>query len=326
MSQTTTEYEPESRAIQKYLNRVRGLKSEGTYKVRRADLKDFEQWCDEQGHDDVLSLGALNIEDFIIHLRQEGYAANTINRRFHSLQQFYRYMDEKYDLIDESPFEDIDRKEFHQHMTGNEKSKATRKEISYVTPEEVEKLAENVPNPRLRNELAVKLMFQTGVRRGELVTIRLDDIDRDERSINIRAEKTHENRTVYYQPSLDMLLQQWIDGGYRDSYSPARESPYLFVTHQSEKLNPRWFNRMIKKAATNAEIQETIYQDARDGKRYRVTSHALRHGHAVESLKSGIDVRTVQKHLGHAELDMTMKYLRLIDDDVRESYQQFGSR
>ncbi|PSP69869.1 hypothetical protein BRC80_10170 [Halobacteriales archaeon QH_9_66_26] len=69
-----------------------------------------------------------------------------------------------------------------------------------------------------------------------------------------------------------------------------------------------------------------MYEDKGGGKRWKITSHALRHGHAVASLKSDIDVRTVQEHMGHSDISMTMKYLRLIDDDVREAYHgKFGT-
>jgi len=84
-------------------------------------------------------------------------------------------------------------------------------------------------------------------------------------------------------------------------------------------------NEIVKDAAENAGIQNVINRDALDRSRHRITAHALRHGHAVTALKSGIDVRTVQKHLGHTDIETTMEYLQLIDDDVMEAYQRFGT-
>ena len=68
-----------------------------------------------------------------------------------------------------------------------------------------------------------------------------------------------------------------------------------------------------------------MYTDQRGRNCYRNTTHSLRHGHAVHALKEGIDVRTVKKHLGHSKLEMVMKYLQLIDDDVKEAYEGFGA-
>jgi integrase/recombinase XerD len=82
--------------------------------------------------------------------------------------------------------------------------------------------------------------------------------------------------------------------------------------------------KIVRPAAEEAGIQEVVYTDKNGGQRYRITAHALRHGHGVHALKSGIDVRTVQKHLDHAKLEMTMRYLQLIDSDVKEGYRRFG--
>lgn len=55
--------------------------------------------------------------------------------------------------------------------------------------------------------------------------------------------------------------------------------------------------------------------------RHRITAHALCHGHGVYSLKCGNDIRTIQKHMGHQSLDITVLYLQIIDEDVKDAYQ-----
>jgi integrase/recombinase XerD len=320
---TTADYEP-SRHVQRFLTRVEGTKADRTHRNRKTDLKDFELWLRDEHDGGVTDVEPLDIEDYIIHLSNEGYASTTMDSRFYSLKSLYGFLADKLDVMDETPFEAVDRSDLSRLMNGTKKAEATREEISYVTPEQVEQLADNASEPRLRNELLIRLMFQTGVREGELVSIRLEDIDRDERSIQIRASKTDTNRTVFYQSDLDFLLNQWTDGGYRSSLIGADGSPYLFVSDYTSKLEKQRMNKVVKEAAEEAGIQETMYTDNAGHERKKITSHALRHGHAVEALKSGIDVRTVQKHLGHASLDMTMRYLNLIDDDVREAYRAFG--
>jgi integrase/recombinase XerD len=116
-----------------------------------------------------------------------------------------------------SPFESADA-----HLTALHR----RQLIVYITPEEKEALVENVPTPTLRNELVIRLLWQTGVQKSELVEIELENIDRDEWSIKVWSNKTREWRTVLYQTSLDFLMEQWLDGGHRDSYVPAGDSPY----------------------------------------------------------------------------------------------------
>lgn len=305
--------------IQKYLNRVKALKSEATYKKRRTDLRQFNEWAEQQGCE-VIEMDSLEIEGYFLRLRQEGYAPNSISGKYSSIFNFYDTLAGKFDIRESNPIADLKRSDYVERNT----RKYDETDVCYVTPQEKEHLAEHVSAPKLRNELMIRLLWQTGIREGELVEIKLDDVNRGRRCVNIWAPKTKESRTVFYQPSLDFLMNQWLDGGYRSSKTYADESEYVFITRQSAQFRPENVNNMVKDAAENAGIQEIMYKDQAGQKRRRITSHALRHGHAVHALKSGIDVRTVQKHMGHSSLEMTMRYLQLIDEDVKEGYQRFG--
>lgn len=306
--------------IEKHLRRVKAMKAEQTYATYKTNLKQFDAWVDDRGYD-LTEMGALDLEEYFFEMKDEGYAPNTIGSRFESVRGLYNTLCNKFDAIDENPFENLRRSEY---VTKNTR-KHDESNISYVTPKEKEALCENVPSPTLRNELLIRLLWQTGARKSEIVVVELDDVDRENRSITLWSNKTKEHRTVYYQSSLDLLFDQWLDGGYRASYKTAEDSPYLFVSERSEHIHVDTVNtKVVKRAAEAAGIQEVLYTDKSGNKRYRITPHALRHGHAVHALKNGIDVRTVQQHLGHADLEMTMKYLQLIDDDVKEGYRDFS--
>ncbi|MFC7027835.1 tyrosine-type recombinase/integrase [Halomicroarcula sp. GCM10025710] len=136
--------------------------------------------------------------------------------------------------------------------------------------------------------------------------------------------KNDKNRIVFYQPTLDTLLQIWLDGGYRQCYNWAEKSDHLFVSERSGRLNPHQINQVIVKAAKNADIQSKMYTDGNGQNRYKITAHSLRHGFAVQSLKNGMDIKTLADIMGHESLDTTKQYLRLITDDLRERYRKYG--
>lgn len=306
--------------IQRYLDRLKGLtSSDATYKTRRSDLKLFNQWVRENGHD-LEEMEPLEVEAYFIHLKAEGYAPNTVSSRFDSIRVFFRDVVEKFEAREENPVEALDRCDYVEKNT----RKHDETEITYVTPEEKEQLAEHVVGDKIRNELIIRLLWQTGLRESELAGIKLENVDREERSIKVWSPKVRDWRTVYYQPSAEFLLNQWLEGGYRARFTSADDSEYLFVTRKRPQLRDERSNKVVRKAAENAGIQEVMYQDKAGQNRYRITAHALRHGHAVHALKCGIDVRTVQKHMGHSSLDMTMQYLQLIDEDVKQNYKRFG--
>ena len=314
----------ESETIQSYLRREKGLKSESASDNKKYAVNGLQKWMEDVGIDSLADVTPTDIESYMSFMSNEGYSPKTIDIRYTALKSVFDYLSERENLMEESPFKPLEYSDFSSIMNGTKKENTTKEEITYVTPEQVDKIVDHLSAPKLRNELIVRLMFQTGMREVEANTTRIDDIDREERSVNIHG-KGDKNRTVYFQPSLDILLKQWIEGGYRASNQAAQSSDNLFITNTSEQMSRGRISRIIKNAAKDAGINEVMYVDQNGLERWKYTAHSLRHGHAVEALKSGIDVRTVQKHMGHSSLEQTMKYLRLVEDDVRKSYQNFGA-
>lgn len=306
--------------IRKYLDRVKDLKSKSTYSKRKTDLSQLEDWTDEEGYE-VAQLSSIQLDRYLRYLGNKDYAPNTIAAKYDSIYNFYDDLSGLFNERDENPLEDLRRNDYFEKNT-KENDKG---DIRFVTPEEKETLAEHVPAPKLRNELIIRLLWQTGIRQSELVRIELDDIDQEDRSIHLWSPKTKDSRTVFYQPSLDFLLKQWLDRGHRSSFTYAAKSDYLFVTRQSGQFRSENINDIVKQAAENAGIQEVEGEDQVGNKRHRITGHAFRHGHARHALKSGIDMRTVQEHLGHTSIEITKDYLQLLEDDVRDGYQRFDT-
>lgn len=307
--------------IEDFLADVKASKAQATYSNRKSDLKRYQQWLEHEELE-LTEVGHKDVHRFLRNQAQE-FSDATVKSRYTSVKLLYDFLVGIWDEMEKSPVEDLKRSDYTGNGDGKKHQKA---DVVYVTPDEMDAMVEHAPNPSLRNELLLRLLWQTGLRRGELAIIEIENIDRDVRAIEVWSPKTKEWRTVFYQPSLDFLMNQWLDSGYRGSYMSAADSPYLFVSKRAEQLSSHAVNEIVKKAAENAEIQDVMYEDGGGQKRHRITAHAIRHGHAVQALKSGIDIRTVQKHMGHSDIETTMKYLRLIDDDVRESYRKFGSR
>jgi integrase/recombinase XerD len=184
-------------------------------------------------------------------------------------------------------------------------------------------MRENCPGPKLRNELLIEFLWQTGLRREEAANVTLNNIYPNKREIDVKG-KGNKNRTVFYQPTLDTLLNLWLDGGYRSSYNWAESSEYLFVSERSSRLHPHRINQIVVKSAKNADFQSKMYTDGNGQDRYKFTAHSLRHGFAVRSLKNGMDIKTLADLMGHESLETTQQYLRLDNDDLRDRYRKYG--
>lgn len=280
----------------------------------------FESWLNDRG----ISFGEVDstaVEDHLLYLAEErDFAKGTLTVTIAAISRFYQDS-RKYDY---NPTEPINIRSWEVFKKGSKKSHELRGDkYHYLQPTNIQKLVDNVPSPTFRNELIVRLLYQTGIRVGELVNIRLRDVDTDMRRIQIYAEKTHQNRDVYYQPSLDTHMNLWIDAE-RNAVLTASDSQYLFPTQNSTQISTQRIRTMLHEAANDAELQESLHEDCIGREWKKITPHTLRHSYAVASLKGDMDIRTLQKLMGHSNISTTEQYLDLADDDIRERAAQYG--
>jgi site-specific recombinase XerD len=172
----------------------------------------------------------------------------------------------------------------------------------YLKQDELKALLE-APK-RMRDRLIVKLLYETGMRVGELTGLTIGDVDLESGEITIQQAKRHEEgRKV-------PLVNSWTKSMLRDYVGTRknRKDP-LFISNKRGPLSRRQVERLISKYG------ELVGLD-RD-KRH---PHVLRHTHAVYALKSGIDLRTLQQNLGHSSIEVTAIYLTMDIDDRKEEY------
>lgn len=300
-------------------------KAERTAKNREQAVKSFLEWFDG---DDVTEATHRDVKGYLRGLSDNGYADGTVKVHYDALVQLFDSIETQRGVeIVQNPTENFKLSDMAWYTDATMKKQNLRENdgIVYLTPEEKEKLADNVPAPELRNELIIRLLYQTGLREHELRNLRLDDVKRHDRKIMVWSDKTGDSREVAYHPTVETLLNRWIDGGYRDGLGGARNSEYLFVTGRSEKMGRGRVNTVVRKAADNAGIQEEIGTDAKGHTRYKITAHTLRHTFAVQSLKNGMSVRFLQKLMGHADITTTERYLEITDNDAIQEQRERGA-
>lgn len=299
---------------------------------------EMEKWADWLSDERDKSVWEADYFDLLAHLREmkrSDYAVSTRNTRCSAISKFYQEVNKLAERPDfplpedppANPYDKVDEDDRRKYLTGDTKKSQGIEEsedIYYLSSDEVSQLVENVPAPKLRNRLIIKLLFDCGLRRGELAQVKVRHIDREEHSIYIPAFKSSEARTVTFTPDyIDLLLDDWLDNGYRDATYFAREkdSEYLFPTNESEHLSGYSINTIVKQSAEEAGIQRVLDVDTADKREIRrINAHTLRHSHAVKAIKSGIDVRRLMSMMGHNSLDVTLEYLKMVEADyVKES-------
>ena len=157
---------------------------------------------------------------------------------------------------------------------------------------------------RMRDRLIIKLLYETGIRVGELTALTIGDVDLDASEITIQRAKRHEEgRKV-------PIINSWTKTILRD-YIGTRKTRMdpLFVSNKRGPLSRRQIERLIAKYGEAVGIDKD-----------KCHPHVLRHTHAVHALKSGIDLRTLQQNLGHSSIEVTAIYLTMDIDDRKEEY------
>jgi integrase/recombinase XerD len=153
---------------------------------------------------------------------------------------------------------------------------------------------------KLRNKLILALLYSSGLRVSELVTLQTKNVDLDERTIRIRGKGEKDRIVLFDDLTRDMIIQFL--------QKRSCDSEYLFVNRQGNHLTPRYVQMMIKDYARVAGIRK------------KVTPHILRHSFATHLLKNGVDIRAIQQLLGHSNLSTTQIYTSVDMETLKNVY------
>jgi len=282
----------------------------------------------------ILDVTTSDLRRYLGLKRKEGDKQRTIVKRRSAISQFYQVLKilAEDDVISLSPSDVPENPEdgFNEKWSVDKPYKSQQDGGKpYLKPGEVQKLYQHVPTPLFRNKLICRILYQSGMRRSELAMLRVSDVKPiDNQEITVRADtsKSGKQRTVYYKENLIPDLRRWIDGGLRDAENGATNSSYLFPTRESKHIHPNHITQIVKEAASNADLQAHVYTDSGQKNRDRVTPHTLRHSYAINMLRppNPVDVRTLQAHLGHADLETTEEYLDIVREDAKVEYTRVG--
>jgi len=205
-----------------------------------------------------------------------GRAAWTVRRKIACLSSFYGYL--------------MDMGHVHHNPAHRVPlPRVAQKVPTTLDEDEAHALAQAAPTPWLK--CAITLLLSTGLRRAELVSITLDDLDLENAQLVVQGKGAKQRVVPLTEASIE-AIQHYL------AARPETGSDHLLVSQWGEPLHPRAVNRKLQVALKRAGLSDK-----------GVTPHQLRHTFATHLIRNGVDVRTVQELLGHSDLATTAKYL-----------------
>lgn len=261
------------------------------------DLEMFQEFLNEN-HDSepIENVDYSEIRQWIVELVNSGVSNRTINRKVSSLNSYYKFL-QKAQQIETNPL----RK--HKALKVGKKVQLpfSEDELKRVLEDSIE--VEDFESAR--DKLIIELFYATGIRRIELVNMKLSDVDLSKKQIKVLGKRNKER----YMPLLSSLVKS-LDTylGFRNSLPEITDKEYLFLTKKGVKIYEMLVYRIINKYFSVASSKA------------KCSPHVLRHSFATHLLNEGADLNAVKELLGHTSLAATQVYTHNSISELKKVY------
>ena len=281
--------------IDRYVEYFRNVKksSENTIASYKRDLLKFVGYFQSKDLERLEDITETYITSYVLDMEKNGMSMATVSRNIASIKSFYAFLLRER-IVDNDPAENI------------KPPKIVKKVPEILTINEVNKLLSQPTNKtpkEIRDKAMLELLYATGIRVTELVTLKLTDVN-----MKLGFIECHDGdkvRTVPVAEVAQRALSRYITE-VRDDMGGG--SDYLFFNCKGAPMSRQGFWKIIKYYAAKAGIDKDI------------TPHMIRHSFASHMLNNGADIKSVQEMLGHVDIATTQIYLTNKQSKLKEEY------
>jgi integrase/recombinase XerD len=245
----------------------------------------------------------IHIVHFLGFLKEQGKSSKTLARHVASIRAFHQFL-----LRDKATD--------HDPTVHIETPKLERTLPKVLSLQEVEILLDSPKSHDhygLRDKAMLELLYATGIRVSELISLDLDDAHLTMGFIRVIGKGNKERIIPLGRTSSD-AIKDYLDQGRSHFVTNKHRDHALFLNHQGKRLTRQGFWKILKKCAKEAGIEKEL------------TPHTLRHSFATHLLENGADLRAVQEMLGHADISTTQIYTHVTKSRLKDVYSKFHPR
>jgi len=282
--------------------------SENTVVAYRNDLYQLASFIEEEAAKrgsipTWAGFGRQEVLSYLLNLKERGYVPTTQARKVAAVKSFFSFM------MDEGKLRDNPTQNVSSPGVGKSLPKPISDSLARRLLEEPAKLA--TPEAK-RDKAMLELLYASGMRVSELVSLNLGDVNLEEGNVRCFG-KGHKERLIPIHPRAALAVAEYIKEA-RPKLEHNEDERALFLNPRGERLTRQGFWQKLKEYAKSANLDTQI------------SPHTLRHSFATHMLSGGADLRSVQEFLGHANISTTQVYTHLTSEHVRRTYEKSHPR
>jgi integrase/recombinase XerC len=274
-----------------------------TLKAYQANLEAFEVFITEQGSlETIEEVSYGEIRAWIVSLIQSGNTPRTVNRKLSALRSYYKFL-LRIGSIPVSPLKE------HKAL------KTDTKVALPFSQEEIQRLlaADFFPEEYtgVLQRTVIQLLYYTGIRRSELIELKVQDVDLSEGLMKVLGKRNKE-RLLPLLPEIKTQLTQLLEQ--QKQHQISRESEHFFVNSRGKKLSEAFVYETVKTYLSKVSTKT------------KRSPHVLRHSFATHLLDQGADLNAIKDLLGHSSIAATQHYTHSSMKKIQDIYKKAHPR
>ena len=286
--------------FQDYLKNERNS-SDNTIASYMRDMRQLSEFLDAHDLPNLLDAGEKELNIYLDFLRRSGKSPATVTRHIATMKRFYQYFFAAGEVI--------------QNPAASLVGEKTEKKLPQIlTSKEVELLLEQpecTDAKGYRDRAMLELLYATGIRVTELISLNVSDVSL---AVGvIRCRKKDKERVIPLYPKAVKALAEYMEF-IRPQMIATPDEQSLFVNVNGERMTRQGFWKIVKTYQAKAHTEKPI------------TPHTLRHSFAAHLLENGADLRSIQEMLGHSDLSSTQIYAHIVKKQLKDVYNKAHPR
>ena len=253
------------------------------HRFLQVNYPELDRW--EAVSDDI-------VQDYVRYMKEQPYASSSVARKVAAIKSFFHYLFAR-DLVTEDPTTDVDSPKVKKRLPKTLSEEDVANLLAAPARERTPK--------HLRDTALLNLLYATGMRVTEVVSLQLQDLDLDE-SVLYCPGKDGQVRVLPFDEDTQAVLDAYLEHG-RPHLVKDKSVTALFLNHRGQQLTRQGLWLIIKAYARKANLSGDV------------TPHTLRHSFAAHKLESGADLQRVQQLLGHANISTTQIYTQITEEE-----------